>query len=84
MAEMNAAERFALIKENLQEILNPDIIEGILAEGRNPKIYWGTSPTGKPHCGYFGTTSLQCNRKPTANPAFSARRQNRTVSGCRL
>ncbi|KAF4219588.1 hypothetical protein CNMCM8980_004373 [Aspergillus fumigatiaffinis] len=53
MAEMNAAERFALIKENLQEILNPDIIEGILAEGRNPKIYWGTSPTGKPHCGYF-------------------------------
>lgn len=43
MAEMNAAERFALIKENLQEILNPDIIEGILAEGRNPKIYWGTT-----------------------------------------
>lgn len=43
MAEMNAAKRFALIKENLQEILNPDIIEGILAEGRNPKIYWGTT-----------------------------------------
>lgn len=45
MAEMNAAERFSLIKENLQEVLNPDIIEGILAEGRNPKIYWGTYTT---------------------------------------
>jgi tyrosyl-tRNA synthetase len=45
MAEMNAAERFALIKENLQEVLNPDIIEGILAEGRNPKIYWGNFHT---------------------------------------
>ncbi|EAW12929.1 tyrosine--tRNA ligase TYS1 [Aspergillus clavatus NRRL 1] len=53
MASMDAGERLSLIKENLQEVLNQDLIEGILAEGRNPRIYWGTSPTGKPHCGYF-------------------------------
>ncbi|KAK2762175.1 hypothetical protein FQN54_001184 [Arachnomyces sp. PD_36] len=50
---MDAEQRFALITENLQETLNPDIIKAILADGGNPKIYWGTSPTGKPHCGYF-------------------------------
>lgn len=39
--EQSAAERFALINENLAEFMNPEIIEGILAEGRHPKIYWG-------------------------------------------
>ncbi|KAI9044521.1 tyrosine--tRNA ligase TYS1 [Aspergillus affinis] len=53
MSTMNADERFALISENLQEVLNPDVIKTILAEGGNPRVYWGTSPTGKPHCGYF-------------------------------
>ncbi|CAF3457959.1 unnamed protein product [Fusarium graminearum] len=46
-------ERLGLIKENLAEVLNPEIIEGILAEGRSPKIYWGTATTGRPHCGYL-------------------------------
>lgn len=36
-----AKQRFALISENLAEFLNPEIIEKILAEGRDPKIYWG-------------------------------------------
>ncbi|TDZ16912.1 Tyrosine--tRNA ligase [Colletotrichum sidae] len=54
MAEgAQANERFALIQENLAEVMNPEIIEKILAEGRNPKIYWGTATTGRPHCGYF-------------------------------
>lgn len=44
MATMNPGERFALIRHNLQEILNPELIEGILAEGRNPRIYWGIYP----------------------------------------
>lgn len=41
MSIMTASERLALIRENLAEILNPEIIEKILEEGRNPKIYWG-------------------------------------------
>lgn len=53
MTDIEAKSRFALIKENLAEILNPEIIESILAEGRHPKIYWGTATTGRPHCGYF-------------------------------
>ncbi|GKZ30487.1 hypothetical protein AbraIFM66950_009261 [Aspergillus brasiliensis] len=53
MANLSADQRLDLITENLQEVLNKDIIETILKEGRNPKIYWGTSPTGKPHCGYL-------------------------------
>jgi tyrosyl-tRNA synthetase len=40
---LSKEERLSLIKENLAEVLNPEIIEGILAEGRNPKIYWGRS-----------------------------------------
>ncbi|KAI0006308.1 tyrosyl-tRNA synthetase, class Ib [Xylariaceae sp. FL0662B] len=53
MTELQASERLALIHENLAEVLNPEIIETIVAQGRNPKIYWGTAPTGRPHCGYF-------------------------------
>lgn len=34
----------ALIRENLAEILNPEILEKIIAEGRHPKIYWGREP----------------------------------------
>lgn len=41
MSNMGEAERLALIRENLAEILNPEIIEKIIAEGRSPKIYWG-------------------------------------------
>ena len=40
-ANTSAAERLALIRENLAEILNPEIIEKIINEGGNPKIYWG-------------------------------------------
>ena len=38
-----AKARFDLIRENLAEVLNPEVIESILAEGRNPRIYWGES-----------------------------------------
>ena len=42
MATLTAAEKFDIIKENLDEILNPEIIEKILTE-RDLKIYWGES-----------------------------------------
>ncbi|KAK5135713.1 hypothetical protein LTR08_004699 [Meristemomyces frigidus] len=49
-----AQEKFDLIKQNLQEVLNPEIIEEILKKNERPlRIYWGTATTGKPHCGYF-------------------------------
>lgn len=38
---LSAEQRFELIKENLGEILNPELIESILKEGRNPRVYWG-------------------------------------------
>ncbi|EEA19658.1 Tyrosine--tRNA ligase cytoplasmic [Talaromyces marneffei ATCC 18224] len=49
----SAKERFALINENLQEVLNPELIESILEKGGTPRIYWGTATTGRPHSGYF-------------------------------
>lgn len=50
----SATEKFNLIKNNLQEVLSPDIIEEILQKNERPlRIYWGTATTGKPHCGYF-------------------------------
>lgn len=37
-------ERVALIKENLAEVLNFEIVEKILDENtRLPKVYWGMS-----------------------------------------
>lgn len=41
MANQEVSEKLALINENLAEVLNPEIIQGILNEGRNVKIYWG-------------------------------------------
>lgn len=45
---------YNLITKNLQEVLNPQIIKNVLeVEKRHLKLYWGTAPTGRPHCGYF-------------------------------
>ncbi|KIJ44023.1 hypothetical protein M422DRAFT_252519 [Sphaerobolus stellatus SS14] len=46
-------ERYDLITRSLQEVLGGDSIKAILTEGRTPKCYWGTAPTGRPHIGYF-------------------------------
>ncbi|KAJ6589068.1 tRNA synthetases class I-domain-containing protein [Mycena capillaripes] len=48
-----AEEKYKLITRGLQETLSGDIIKAVLAEGRSPKGYWGSAPTGRPHIGYF-------------------------------
>ncbi|CAG8980107.1 hypothetical protein HYALB_00012748 [Hymenoscyphus albidus] len=54
MATMTPEESVALIKSNLAEVLNPEIIDDVILTQKRPlKVYWGTAPTGKPHCGYF-------------------------------
>lgn len=51
---MSAEAKLALINENLQEVLNPEIMDEVVKKGERPlKIYWGTATTGRPHCGYF-------------------------------
>lgn len=45
-------KQYDLITRNLQEVLNGQIIKDVLKE-RPLKVYWGTAPTGRPHCGYF-------------------------------
>ncbi|KZT20706.1 tyrosine tRNA ligase [Neolentinus lepideus HHB14362 ss-1] len=54
MAGVNSpAERFDLITRRLQEVLGGEAIKALLEQGQNPKCYWGTAPTGRPHIGYF-------------------------------
>ncbi|KAK9467240.1 tRNA synthetases class I-domain-containing protein [Lipomyces arxii] len=44
----------SLITQNLQEVLNGQIIKDVIEVQKRPlQIYWGTAPTGRPHCGYF-------------------------------
>jgi tyrosyl-tRNA synthetase len=50
--EMSKEDRLALIKVNLKEVLNPEIMEAVLDKGESLKVYWGTATTGRPHCGY--------------------------------
>lgn len=45
--------RMDLIKRNLQEVLNPQVLDQAVQEGRKIRVYWGTAPTGKTHCGYL-------------------------------
>ncbi|RJE23118.1 tyrosyl-tRNA synthetase [Aspergillus sclerotialis] len=55
--DATAKSRFDLISEDLAEIINPELIETVLAEKRNLRVYWGdatrTATTGRPHTGYF-------------------------------
>ncbi|RMZ83113.1 hypothetical protein DV738_g1201, partial [Chaetothyriales sp. CBS 135597] len=52
--ELSPEEKLALIKDQLAEVMRPDIIEKIVLEEKRPLvIYWGTATTGRPHCGYF-------------------------------
>lgn len=47
-------EAYELITKNLQEVLNGQIIKNVLEVEKRPlKLYWGTAPTGRPHCGYL-------------------------------
>ncbi|MCJ1308930.1 hypothetical protein MMC25_002585 [Agyrium rufum] len=52
--ELSPQDKLALIKESLQEVLKPEILEEIIVKQNRPLImYWGTATTGRPHCGYF-------------------------------
>lgn len=51
-SESEVEEKYGLITKGLQEVLNGQIIKDVLKE-RPLKVYWGTAPTGRPHCGYF-------------------------------
>ncbi|KAJ4468742.1 tyrosine tRNA ligase [Lentinula aciculospora] len=42
-----------MIIRRLQEVLGGEAIKAMLKEGKTPKAYWGTAPTGRPHIGYF-------------------------------
>ena len=50
---MNKQEQLKLIKENLAEIIGEKELDEKIESGKPLKVYWGTSPTGKPHIGYF-------------------------------
>ncbi|KAI1004497.1 Tyrosine--tRNA ligase, cytoplasmic [Podosphaera aphanis] len=51
---LSPEDAVALIKSNLAEVLNPEIIDHVvLEEKRALRVYWGTATTGRPHCGYF-------------------------------
>jgi tyrosyl-tRNA synthetase len=51
--DLSHEEKMALIQVNLQEVLNPEIMEEALKKNGHLKVYWGTATTGRPHCGYF-------------------------------
>ncbi|KAK6464224.1 tRNA synthetases class I-domain-containing protein [Scheffersomyces coipomensis] len=52
--ELSPEEQYRWITKDLQEVLNAQIIKDVLEKEKRPlRLYWGTAPTGKPHCGYF-------------------------------
>jgi len=50
---MDAEKRFELVKRNTAEIIGEGELKKLLKEKKTPVVYWGTTPTGKPHVGYF-------------------------------
>ena len=49
---MEIDEKLKLIKRNVAEIIGEEDLKSLLEKKKNPSIYWGTAPTGKPHIGY--------------------------------
>jgi len=65
---MTPAEKFNLIVRNLEEHYGDDLMMKILEE-RDLKLYWGTAPTGAPHCGMSTLVNLSLNlRQGTLSP----------------
>ncbi|KAL1956501.1 hypothetical protein VTO42DRAFT_7064 [Malbranchea cinnamomea] len=53
-SDLSPQQKLQLIKQNLQEVLKPEILEDVILRQNRPlNIYWGTATTGRPHCGYF-------------------------------
>jgi tyrosyl-tRNA synthetase len=79
-------EQLALIKVNLQEVLNPEIMEAALKKGEPLKIYWGTATTGRPHCGYVRRVPQDTLRYIVTDVGITVRTrpQDRTISPSRL
>jgi len=50
---MDNTERFNLIKRNTQEIVSEKELKDLLKKKKTPVVYLGTTPTGRPHVGYF-------------------------------
>ena len=50
---MNPEERWRLITNNIAEIIGENDLRAKINAGEPLKLYWGTSPTGKPHIGYL-------------------------------
>lgn len=50
---MDNTERLRLIKRNTQEIVTEKELKELLKEKKKPSVYLGTTPTGRPHIGYF-------------------------------
>ena len=56
---MKQTEKFNLIVRNLEEHYGDELMMKILEE-RDLKLYWGTAPTGPPHCGISLRVLLVC------------------------
>jgi tyrosyl-tRNA synthetase len=50
---MDLETKLALVKDNLAEIIGEKELIEKLSSDKPLKVYWGTSPTGIPHIGYF-------------------------------
>tara|TARA_Y100000310_G_scaffold316748_1_gene368872 strand:- start:2296 stop:3315 length:1020 start_codon:yes stop_codon:yes gene_type:complete len=50
---MNVEEKFKLVSRNTEEIVSEEKLKILLKEKKQPVVYLGTAPTGKPHVGYF-------------------------------
>jgi len=51
--KLDAKKRIELIKRNTDEIIGAEEFFDLIKKGKDPIIYWGTAPTGRPHVGYF-------------------------------
>jgi len=50
---MELQKKLELIKRNTEEIIGEENLKKLLKEKKQPIVYWGTAPTGRPHVGYF-------------------------------
>jgi hypothetical protein len=83
-SDLSYDDKMSLITVNLQEVLNPEIMEEALKKNGHLKVYWGTATTGRPHCGYVCSLQASIEVIACANYCHSSSPFSRSLNSCQL
>jgi tyrosyl-tRNA synthetase len=53
IVKMDVKEKLRFVERNTEEIIGREKLPELMDKKKQPVVYWGTAPTGRPHVGYM-------------------------------